>query len=273
MNRFVIFTLILTFFFIGGCSGSNAPSKSELKNFLITYLPGHLQVKDFSIDASQNFGNEIEPNYGSRFHATVSAVEESYVTDGRHHGVTFARLASEKGKETSIYGKIQSRLYQGMWQHDMDIDGNIISTLGVPLNQVSHGRVIIRGSEEEKEYFAEVNRKEAERIAEAERLEAERRAKKEREKAELRENIANAKKLLVGTWGDFTGLFTLRREIKSDGSWYCTIRGGSEQIGTWDVKDGLYIHKATKKRSGGGKWRPVNFNYEYRIVDQNLLKS
>ena len=165
------------------CSGENKPATSELKAALTQSMPGHVDLNSFSVQASQNFGNKVEPIYGSRFKATVSAMVDLYKIDKKDKGIAFARLVTRRGKQTEIFGKIMSKLYQGAWKHNIDIDGMSIPNLGIPLNKISDGRVIVRGSDEEKNYYAEIERKEKERRAEIERREA-----------ELRKNIANAEK-------------------------------------------------------------------------------
>ena len=211
------------------CSGKNEPSKSELKGSLIHNIPGYIDVKAFLVEASQNFGNKVEPNIGSRFKATVVSKVDLYKKDTVEKGIIFVQLSTTNENQTSIFGQIKSNFYQGAWRHKVSIEGNPITNLGIPLNQFSGGRVIIRGSEDEKEYIAE----------------------QERKQAELRKNIANAKKILVGQWRNEDGLST----CKSDGSWNKLWDKGSEGDFLWDVK-GDYIEWSWKRyKPKNGEWK------------------
>lgn len=161
MKSLITFFVVLVSIILVGCSGEYKPATSGLKTALIQSLPSHMEVKSFSVQASENLGNKVEPIYGSRFQATVATMVDLYKIDTQDKRVTFVRLFTEKGKQTDIFGKIISRLYQGAWKHYSDIEGNPIGNLGEPLNQIFDDRVIVRGSDEEKKYYAEI---ESERV-------------------------------------------------------------------------------------------------------------
>lgn len=238
------------------CSGENKPATSELKATLTQGIPGHVDLNNFSVQASQNFGNKIEPIYGTRFNATVIALVDLYKTDKKDKEVTFVRLVTEKGKQTEIFGKITSKLYQGAWKHNIDIDGTPIRNLGIPLNQISDGRVIVRGSDEEKKYYAEIERKEKERRAEIKRKEA-----------ELRRNIANAEKILVGTWRDENSLVI----YKNDGTLIRKRDRGSEKTKNWHIDSDIIVTETKMAKSKNGKWKQASGTYRQKIlyIDEN----
>lgn len=238
------------------CSGENKPTTSELKATLTQSIPGHVELNSFSVQASQNFGNKVEPIYGSRFKATVSAMVDLYKIDKKDKEITFVRLVTKKGKQTELFGKITSKLYQGAWKHNIDIDGDPIRNLGIPLNQIPAGRVIVRGSDEEKKYYAEIERKEKER-----------RIERERKATELRKNIANAKNILVGTWRDENSLVI----YKNDGTLIRKLDRGTETIKNWHVDSDIIVTEEKMKKSKNGKWKQTSGTYRQKIlyIDKN----
>lgn len=258
MKSLIAFLTVLFTVLLVGCSGGDKPSTSELKTALIQNLPGHMGIKSFSVKASQNFGNKVEPNYGSRFQATVTTMVELYKTAKKDKGVTFVRLITEKGKQTDIFGKIISKLYQGVWKHNIKIDGTPIRNLGAPLNQISANRVIVLGSDEEKNYYSEIERKLKER-----------RIERERKAAELRKNITNAKNILVGTWREKDWVFI----YGADGTLHWKFDNGHEAIYAWRVKEDMIYYTGKKKKSKykNSKWKPSDNTFKGKIlyIDKN----
>ncbi|RLB84217.1 MAG: hypothetical protein DRH24_05630 [Deltaproteobacteria bacterium] len=241
MKQIIRSVVVATFvsIILVACSGENKPPTSEMKAALTQSIPGHVELNSFSIQASQNFGNKVEPIYGSRFNSTVTAMVDLYKIDKKDKGITFARLVTKRGKQTEVFGKITSKLYQGAWKHNIDIDGSPIRNLGLPLNQIPAGRVIVRGSDEEKNYYAEIERKEKER-----------RIERERKAAELRENILNARKILIGSWRDENSI----SEFKLDGTVHTKWDDGYEQISKWHVENDLIIKTYLKKKKNNSDW-------------------
>jgi len=165
MNKLIIAILVLFPVVLTSCSEKdNPPTTNELKNALILYLPAHIEVKSFTVQASQNLGNKVEPLYGSRFKATIEIIADLYAVDKTINKAIFVRLNTLKGTQTEIFGKIKTQLYQGALKYNFDIDGNPTDNLGKPLNQISGGNIIIRGSDEEKKFIAEL-KEETEQLA------------------------------------------------------------------------------------------------------------
>ena len=253
----ILLTVVLFLIVLAGCSGDNTPTSNVLKSALIQEIAGHVEIENFSVQASQNLGNEVEPVILSRFKAVASTGVDLYNVDSRQGGVTFVRLNKAKKTKIDVFGKITSKLYQGMWRHAIDIDGTPISNLGIPLNQISAGRIIIRGSDEEKHYYAEIKQKEIEHQKEVKRKAAERRKEVEREAAELRKNLANAESIVVGTWREKCdkqeGLMIYKKDGTFSGKW-----NNKDYEGVWNIKGDIF--NVTYK---GLKLEPV------RIVDIN----
>lgn len=240
MKRMIILILTIAFLALTACSEGDKPSTDELKTALIQSLPGHFEVNSFSVKATQNFGNKVEPDYGTRFQASVRTISDLYTKDTMKNGALFVRLHTATGKRTEIFGKIQSRLYQGSWRHSVQIDGNPVACLGIPLNQFSEGRVIIRGSDDEKKFHSEIEQKQAEQ----------------------RKNIANAEKILVGKWRNEDGLSTCR----SDGSWHKLWNNGNEGVFLWHMEGDLIRWTWKKYKRKNGEWKPMNGQTEYQQI-------
>jgi hypothetical protein len=160
------------------------------------------------------------------------------------------------GSPTSIFGRITSKFYQGTWRHDVDIDGNPVVNFGKPYNQFSGSRIIIRGSSEENLYYAELKRKEKEELQE-----------KKREAAELRKNIANAYKILVGTWRTEKAVAI----YNSDGTFHAKLDDGQESLGTWSVENDVVSFQFKEWKYKNGKWAKNDGVNKSKIIyiDQN----
>ena len=260
MKKGVFLVLAFAALILCSCSGDK-PTTKDLKTALIETLPGFVELEDFKIKASQNFGNEVDPNYGSRFQAEIVTVTDLYKKDAVEHNVQFIHLSTTSGKKMDIFGKIQSALYQGSWKHDVQIDGNPIQNLGIPLNQFSSIRCIVRGSVEETDFYSEIKRKEEERIA-AEAKKAE----------ELRNNIRNAENLFIGSWRAKHGLF----KRNSDGTYTYKFDNGGEAFGNWYVEGDylMTIQKGYKEFRGEGKepkirYEKIEQKYIITYIDKN----
>ncbi len=226
-----IFIIILCSFLMAFSWGSNKPNKSELRNALSQDLPGFVKVTTFSIEAMQNFGNDVDPRYGSRFKAMVEASASLYKIDNKENKITFVRLITPKGKRTDIFGKTISILYQGAWKHDINIDGNPIRSLGLPLTHFTDGRVIVRGSKEANNYYSEIKRREAQRRA----------------------NMANANNLIVGSWrinssgsAKWNGDNTV---YKLNGEGVYIEKNGKQFPFTWAINGDILIRKYERHTS------------------------
>ena len=198
--------------------GDKKPKKSELESAFKMELPGYIQQSDFDVEVLENIGNKVDPRWGSRFKAIVKTKVPLYKQDkhDRKHKITFVVLKNEKNTKTEIYGKITSTIFQGKWKHNFDIEGRPIRNLGILLNEFN-GRVMVRGSNEEKEYFANI----------------------ERQKTALRNNIANATNILIGTWREKCdtqeGLMIYKKDGTFSGKW-----NNKDYEGVWDIEGDIF---------------------------------
>jgi hypothetical protein len=237
----------MSFFLIAWSFGDKKPKKGELESAFKLEIPGYVQLSDFDVDILENMGNKVDPKWGSRFKAIVKSQVPLYAFDQnrKKKKIIFVVLKNESGTKTEVYGKIISTIYQGKWKHYFDIEGRPIENLGTQLNQFS-GRVLVRGSKEEKEYFTEI----------------------ERQESELRKNIANAKSILPGTWRDENSLVT----YSPDGTAHAKFDSGREEINSWRIEGDILIDKKIKyKKKKNNEWKHdnVKFNYKLIYIDQN----
>lgn len=158
-SRVLVPFLVAIVFFAGSAAEAGNPSRAELRNALHAHLPTFTRLNNFSVEASQNLGNEVDPVWGVRFNATVVTVEDLYVRSSSQNNVVFVSLLTKKNAVIKIFGQIRSHLYQGGWRHDFNIDGDPLSKIGLPLTRLSQGsRLIVRGSKEEVEYYANLQK-------------------------------------------------------------------------------------------------------------------
>lgn len=143
---------LLTLFL--GCSGSNEPKASELGEALAKELPDYLSVTSFNVEAMENTGNDVEPNYVARFTAVAETQAPLYAADGRDRDLVFVKETTPAGESIELFGKSASELYQGGWRHLLRVDGNPAAGLGRPLESFRAKKTLIRGSDEEKAHFA-----------------------------------------------------------------------------------------------------------------------
>ena len=131
------------------------PSKNDLKTSLLQSIPPYLQIETFTIDATQNLGNKVDPDYAVRFTASVVNVAPLFHADGTEDSILFVRLRTAAGTKTAVYGRMRSVLFQGAWRNQVSIDGDPVAHLGLPLAHFGGARVIIRGSDNERRFNLE----------------------------------------------------------------------------------------------------------------------
>lgn len=147
---------------VAGCSGENKPTETQLREALVLELPGYVKITDFSVDAMQNTGNEVEPNYIARFSAKLETTSELYTRDGSEGNLLFLKKASDLGTSTEVFGKSSSTLYQGGWAHDLFVEGNTLRELGKPQAEFTAEKTLVRGSAEETAYYESLKVQDAE---------------------------------------------------------------------------------------------------------------
>jgi len=162
LKSYAAMTAILLLSFLTGCSGENRPTKSELSTTLADQLPDYLKLSSLSVEAMENTGNEVDPNYIARFSAIAETQSVLYTPDGSDGDWLFVKQVTAAGESVELFGKSSSVLYQGGWRHSMGLDGNPISPLGKPLASFAPRQTLIRGSDEEQAHLAALETADAE---------------------------------------------------------------------------------------------------------------
>ena len=240
-----IVLIVMSTFLVAWSFGDKKPKKSELKSAFKMELPGYVQLIDYDVEILENMGNKVDPRWGSRFKATVKSNVPLYILNekDRKKSLTFVTLKSKQGSSTDVYGKVITTIYQGKWKHHFNIEGSPIQNMGAQLNTFD-GKVLVKGSKEEKEYFAAIEQK----------------------KEKLRQNIANAASILIGTWRDNNSACT----FNSDGTMHVKFDNGKESMRTWRV-DGDILTKTQVKEKVNGQWKDKSYTLKDRLIyiDQN----
>lgn len=175
------------------CSDATRPSDSAIEESLAGSLPAFLRVSTFSVEARENLGTNVEPEWQSRFRATVKVTTPTYVVDGDDGSVTFIRLVKREGESVEVFGTSTSQLYAGTWRTTVSVQGRPFDGLGRPEADAARGRVIVRGSKAETEYLAEVARLAAQEARLAEQAALQRQEALERREALIATARARAK--------------------------------------------------------------------------------
>ena len=225
-----ILLLIITLAIASCAMGEQQPTKGEIEQSLAFQLPSFVSLSSFSIEAMQNMGTQVDPEWATRFRASIELKTDTFAPDGEEPSVAFVRPVNRKGDTQEIFGKSASSLYMGSWRTSFRFDGQPIESLGQPASAFGPKKVIERGSKEESAYFAEK--------AETEKREIVERADKARLEAEARIKMLNdAPNLLVGSWRDENSLCVRH----ANGSIVVKLDREAEKRGTWSVDGDIVI--------------------------------
>jgi hypothetical protein len=231
---------IMTFavlLFLNGCSKDPQPGTSEIEQSLAIQLPAFARVSGFSIEAMQNIGTKVDPVWHARFRAKVKVLSDTFAPDGTDNsGMTHLRVVKRNGEAIEMFGKSTSKLYAGAWRTLLEFEGQPIEALGQPESAFATKKVVIRGTKAEKDYLAEQEK--FQRALEA----AAQRAIEERQKM-----LAEAPKLLIGTWRDETNQYTFT--FNEDGTETQITDSGHTTRNKWSV-DGDIITQTVIERDG-----------------------
>ncbi|MBM9514877.1 hypothetical protein [Desulfogranum marinum] len=142
---------LLTFILNSNCYTKNLDLNQYGKNNLEQYLPKQWKIKTFQLFNGNYFKKDKEKINKLRFKAEVVSLEDSYVVEEKINDVSFLTLLTPKGCKRTIYGIINFIKSNQSWETNLIFDNEITLQLGETLSSFS-GKVIIHGSEEEREY-------------------------------------------------------------------------------------------------------------------------
>jgi hypothetical protein len=231
--------------FLSSCSQEPQPSSSDIEKALVTQLPAFTRVSNLSVEAKQNLGTNVEPVWQARLRATITVTTDTFALENENSDensdVSFVRPIKRSGEAIEVFGKSLSRLYAGAWQTSVELEGQPIATLGQPLSAFGPQKVIARGSEEEKQYLAGKQAAETRAVQEKKQM------------------LADAPKLLIGSWRGGDQLTT----YQSDGTNRVLLDNGVKYTRKWSI-DGDVLTLVTTDINGQPPTKQIEARY--RIV-------
>lgn len=155
---FVTIVVILLALLLGSCSKEQGPGKADLESSLTAQVPKFVTVRDFTIEASENVGDKVDPNYKTRFRAKLQVTEDTFTEDMTQGEVLLLTPIKKIGDTIDVFGKSESKLRNGKWETNTNLDESPFEKIGNPLSAFSASKIIINGTAEEKEFRAAVER-------------------------------------------------------------------------------------------------------------------
>jgi hypothetical protein len=216
-NLFAVMVVIGSIFLLS-CSQEPQPSDSEIEKALITQLPAFINISKISVEAKQNLGTKVEPEWQARIRATITVASDTFELENEdsdeNSEVTFVRTVKRSGESIEVFGKSFSSLYAGTWRTTVELEGQPLETLGQPLSAFGSKKVIARGSQEEKQYLADIQNAEMRVVQQKKQM------------------LADAPKLIIGSWRGGNQLST----YESDGTKRGLHDDGQKTTGKWSIE-------------------------------------
>jgi hypothetical protein len=128
------------------------PRIEELREKFVLELPPYWNLDDFKIETSANYGSSVEPIIKSRFTAKIALNLDTFVEAGEVGKIIFLRPVLRVGTTRMVYGISTSEPRAGTWITNFELTNNPMVDVGNP-RDFFPGRTIIRGTEEEREFY------------------------------------------------------------------------------------------------------------------------
>ena len=135
-------------------AAQEGPSGEELAASFAATLPPGWSLSAFNIEASENYGTTVEPEWFYRFNAPVALAADTFMDAGRDGSVTLLTPLGTAGETRTFYGLASAVRQRGDWLITFDLENNPTAGMGNPRDFFS-GRLIVKGSEEEAAYRAQ----------------------------------------------------------------------------------------------------------------------
>lgn len=220
MRTLPLAILFITGLLATGCSKTSKPSKAEIEKALTIALPAYVQLDSLTLEVQENLGNDVEPNWATRFHGTVKMAVDTFVPDGNEvPDIFFLRRVKHAGETVEVFGKSLSSLQNRAWHTQFYFDDQLQS-LGTPQSAFGIGHLIVRGSSAEKDLAAEKTAAIAAKEQEVAWLAAAR-----------QRMLADAARKIVGKWG----VAFLTIEFNRDSSYQWADSRLYRDSGRWSV--------------------------------------
>lgn len=152
---------------VRGLAQSGAPpaqpgyGERELAAALGGEISGLWRLEQVTIEATANTGTIVEPVIRTRWNVKLALNQDTFIKDGDDGPIIFVRAVAKAGLEKFLYGTSTAKLFAGSWQTTLEIQNReVLGNVGVPAAQMA-GRIIVRGSDEEKAYWDQRERETA----------------------------------------------------------------------------------------------------------------
>jgi hypothetical protein len=144
------------------------PAHDELRSRFATELPANLKVVAFDIQASENIGNKVEPNFRTRFSARIQLTADTFLPASTEQNVLIVVRHLESGHNRDVFGVADSTVSGGAWATRFRLDADVLRSLGQPHDSfyAQAKRVVVRGSPDEA-VFREAQRRERDAATQA----------------------------------------------------------------------------------------------------------
>ena len=158
MPRLAAFSTVVALVVLlnGGVWAVEQPDVDELKAHFAMQVPGYWGLSSFDIEASANYGTEVEPVIKHRFTAEVNLRADTFVLESKEGATTWITAVAKSGEKRTIYGIATSTYRAGGWKTELALENNPLVRVGQPRDFFS-GLVIARGTEEEVKYREQVD--------------------------------------------------------------------------------------------------------------------
>lgn len=171
-----------------GCGEKNSVPDAHVRTVIAEKIPQGWSVTQFSVEVTENLGTKALPRIVKRFKGEVTANEDFFVRGAPSvqkvpqifvqevNSHLFVRKVTDKGTKAPIFGTTESIRHGDGWRTTVNFESPLGFTQGHSRDRIlsaehDGSRFIVVGSNEEKAYFEDIEKRfEAHRRAEEVRL-------------------------------------------------------------------------------------------------------
>jgi hypothetical protein len=137
---------------VAGFAAVTPPNIESEKAQLATLLPAPWQLLEYNVEATANYGTDVEPEFRQRVTVTLVPSSDEFVLAGQSGPVTFLLPTVKAGEQRTLYLLVRSSLRAGSWSIDFDLPNQWLVDVGRPRDSYP-GKTVIKGSPEEGAYW------------------------------------------------------------------------------------------------------------------------
>ena len=133
----------------GARAANNPPTAEEVKQFIVTSLPGYWKVDHLNLSDPVDYGNPIEPEWRWRYEAVITPKEPLYVANGHHEKIVLLELSHSAESPQTLYGIAIAKFQAGNWNGEAQHENRPFDHNGEPASFFGN-RTVVGGSPEER---------------------------------------------------------------------------------------------------------------------------